>query len=156
MGNCRPSVTRVAPCLQLSWTNWYFNFWSSKIMKIGHINLIFNTNFKCPHFRLGCMTLCCAKSFRSCLTIFNPMDYIACQAPLSMGFFRQEYWSGLPCPPPGDIPDPCIKPTFLISSASAGGFFTISTTWEAQGSMMSFQSFKALWCYFNKMLSQYF
>ena len=35
----------------------------------------------------------------------------ALQAPLSMGFFRQEYWSGLPCPPPGDLPDPGIKPT---------------------------------------------
>ena len=35
---------------------------------------------------------------------------VTCQAPLSMGFFRQEYWSGLPCPPPGDLPDPGIKP----------------------------------------------
>ena len=34
----------------------------------------------------------------------------ACQAPLSMGFSRQEHWSGLPCPPPGDLPDPGIKP----------------------------------------------
>ena len=38
-----------------------------------------------------------------------------CQASLSMGFSRQEYWSGLPCPPPGDLPDPGIKPTSLIS-----------------------------------------
>ena len=35
---------------------------------------------------------------------------VAHQAPLSMGFFRQEYWSGSPCPPPGDLPDPGIKP----------------------------------------------
>ena len=35
---------------------------------------------------------------------------VARQAPLSMGFFRQQYWSGLPCPPPGDLPDPGIKP----------------------------------------------
>ena len=35
---------------------------------------------------------------------------VACQAPLSMGFSRQEYWSGLPCPPPGDLPDPWIEP----------------------------------------------
>ena len=40
----------------------------------------------------------------------NPLD-CSLQAPLSMGFFRQEYWSGLPCPPPGDLPDPGIKPT---------------------------------------------
>ena len=36
---------------------------------------------------------------------------VACQAPLSMGFSRQEYWSGLPCPPPGDLPDPEVEPT---------------------------------------------
>ena len=45
-----------------------------------------------------------------------------------MGFFRQEYWSGLPLPPPGDLPDPGIEP---LSPALAGGFFTISATWEA-------------------------
>ena len=55
------------------------------------------------------------------------------QAPLSMGFFRQEYWSGLPRPPPGDLTDPESKPTSLMSPALAGGFFTISTTWETQG-----------------------
>ena len=45
----------------------------------------------------------------------------AYQVPLSMGFPRQEYWSGLPSPPPEDLPDPAIKP---VSSALAGGFFT--------------------------------
>ena len=48
-----------------------------------------------------------------------------------MGFSRQEYWSGLLCPPPGDLPDPGIKPTSLISRPLAGGFFTTSATWEA-------------------------
>jgi len=48
-----------------------------------------------------------------------------------MGFPRQESWSGLSCPPPGDLPDPRIKPTSLPSPALAGGFFTISATWEA-------------------------
>ena len=46
------------------------------------------------------------------------------QAPLSMGFSRQEYWSGLPCPPPGDLPDPGIEPTSLMSPALAGGFIS--------------------------------
>ena len=55
---------------------------------------------------------------------------VALQAPLSMGFSRQEYWSGLPCPPPGDLPDSGIKPTCLTSLALAGRFFTTSTTWE--------------------------
>ena len=46
------------------------------------------------------------------------------QASLSMGFSRQEYWGGLPCLPPGDLPDPRTEPTYLISPALAGGFFT--------------------------------
>ena len=53
------------------------------------------------------------------------------QALLSMGFSRQEYWSGLPCLPPGDLPDPEIEPISLMSPALAGGFFTTSATWEA-------------------------
>ena len=48
---------------------------------------------------------------------------VACQAPLSMGFSRQEYWSGLPFSPPGDFLDPGIKPTSSVSPALAGGFF---------------------------------
>ena len=42
---------------------------------------------------------------------------VALQALLSMGFFRQEYWSGLPCPPPGDLPDPGIEPASPASPA---------------------------------------
>ena len=49
---------------------------------------------------------------------------VAHQAPLSMGFSRQEYWGGLPFPTPGDIPDPGIESWSLLSSALAGGFFT--------------------------------
>ena len=49
---------------------------------------------------------------------------IACQAPLSMGFSRQKYWSGLPCPPPSHFPDPGIEPEFLVSPTLAGKFFT--------------------------------
>ena len=47
-----------------------------------------------------------------------------------MGFSRQEYWSELPCPPPGDLPNPGIKPMFPMSPALAGGFFTTSEIWE--------------------------
>ena len=53
--------------------------------------------------------------------LFVTLWTVARQAPLSVGFSRQEYWSGLPFPPPGDIPDPGTKPT---SPALAGGFFT--------------------------------
>ena len=47
---------------------------------------------------------------KSCLTLSDPMDH-SYQAPLPMGFYRQEYWSGLPFPFPGDLPDPGIEPT---------------------------------------------
>ena len=53
---------------------------------------------------------------------------VAHKAPLSVEFFRQEYWIGLPCPPLGDLPNPGIQ---LVSPELAGRFFTTSTTWEA-------------------------
>ena len=48
-----------------------------------------------------------------------------------MGFLRQEYWSGLPFPIPGDLPDPGIEPASLASPLLAGGFLSHCTTWEA-------------------------
>ena len=54
------------------------------------------------------------------------------QAALSMGFSRQEYWNGLPCPPSGDLPNPRIEPKSLMSVELAGGFSTTNATWEAQ------------------------
>ena len=48
-----------------------------------------------------------------------------------MGFSKQEYWSGLPHPPPGDLPHPGIELASLVSPALTGDFFTTSTTWEA-------------------------
>ena len=62
--------------------------------------------------------------------LFVTLWTVACQPPLSVGLSGQEYWSGLPCPPPGDLPDPGIKPMSLASPALAGRFFTTSTTWE--------------------------
>ena len=50
-----------------------------------------------------------------------------------MGFSRQEYWSGFPCPPPGDLPGLGIKAESLMSPALAGGLFTTITTWETTG-----------------------
>ena len=60
--------------------------------------------------------------------LFVTPQTVAHQAALSMGFSKQEYWSGLPCPPPGNLPDPGIKPTSLTSWVLAGAFFTTSTT----------------------------
>ena len=73
----------------------------------------------------------CVLSHFSCVQLFVTLQAVAHQAPLSMGFLRQEYWSGFPCPPLGDLPDPWITPRSLTSPAWAGGFFTTSATWEA-------------------------
>ena len=67
----------------------------------------------------------------SSVQLFVTLWTIAHQAPLSMEFSRQEYWSGLPGPPPGDLPNPGIKPASLMSPALAGAFFTSGATWEA-------------------------
>ena len=69
--------------------------------------------FKCFYFYV--------LSYFSCVWLFANPWTVACQAPLSMGFSRQEYWSGLSCPPPGDLPDPRIK---SASPALIGRFFT--------------------------------
>ena len=62
---------------------------------------------------------------------FATLWTVAHQALLSMGFSRQEYWSGFPCPLPGDLPDPGTQPVSLMSPALADGFYSTSTTWEA-------------------------
>ena len=64
---------------------------------------------------------------RLCTTLWTA----AHQALLSMGCSRQGHWSGLPFPPPGDLPDPGIKPRSLMSPALASGLFTTGATWEA-------------------------
>ena len=63
----------------------------------------------------------CVRGCSSRVQHFATPWTVARQAPLSMGFSRQEYWSGLPCPPPRDLPKPRIEP---MSLALAGGFFT--------------------------------
>ena len=64
-----------------------------------------------------------------CLLSAKSLSTVAHLAPLSMGFSRQEHWSGLPCPPPGYLPDPGIELTSLRCPALAGGYFTTSATW---------------------------
>ena len=66
----------------------------------------------------------------SCVQIFATLWTVTCQAPLFMGFSRQEYWSGLPISHPGDLPDPRIEPASLMPPALAGRVFTTSATCE--------------------------
>ena len=70
-------------------------------------------------------------SYFSYVQLFAAPWTVVRQAPLSMEFSRQEYWNGLPFPPPGDLPNPGTEPSSLLSPALAGGFFTASDTWEA-------------------------
>ena len=72
----------------------------------------------------------CMHEVTSVMSDSAPLWTVACQTPLSMGFSRQEYWSGLPCRLLGDLPNPGIKLTCLKSPALTGGFFTTSATWE--------------------------
>ena len=80
-------------------------------------------------WNIDCMGMCVLSCFR-CVLLLVTLWTVACQAPLSLGFFRQKYWSGLPCTSPGDLLDSGIETTSLMSPALAGGFFT---TWEALG-----------------------
>ena len=72
----------------------------------------------------------CAQSL-SRVQIFATPGTVAPQAPLSIGFSRQEYWSGLQCSPPSDLPNPGIESMSFMSPALAGGFFATHATWEA-------------------------
>ena len=72
-------------------------------------------------FKCACLLSCFSH-----VQLFVTLWTIALQAPLSVGFSRQEYWSGLPCPPPLDLPDPGIKPGSLAAPASQADSLLLS------------------------------
>ena len=76
------------------------------------------------HVTLACKCVLSRSAVSNSVTLWTGAQ----QAPLSMGFSRQEYWSGLPFPSPGDLPNPRTEPKSLRSPALAGWFFTTSTT----------------------------
>ena len=82
------------------------------------------------HNIINIINTACLLSHFSCICFHAALWTVAHQALLFMGFSRQGYWSGLPCLPPGDLPNPGIESMFLMSPAVAGGFFTTSSTWE--------------------------
>ena len=83
----------------------------------------------------------CMLSRFSHAQFFGTLWTVAHKAPLSMELSRQQYWSGLPCPPPGHLPDPGIEPVSLQSPTLASGFFTTSATWDS--SLVSYRKPKA-------------
>ena len=82
-----------------------------------------------------CVCVCLCSVTQSCLTLCDPVD-CSPHAPLSMGSPRQEYWSGLPWPSPGDLPNPGIEPVSLVTPALAGRLFTACATWEAHAMIL--------------------
>ena len=79
---------------------------------------------------LKMLTCMFAKLFQSCPTLCNPMD-LSPPGSSVHGDSPGRNWSGLPCPPPGDLPNPGIEPASLMSPTLAGRFFTTSASWEA-------------------------
>ena len=80
-----------------------------------------------------------------CVQLFATPWTVTLQAPLSMGFSRQEYWSAFPCLPPGDVPDSGIKLACLMSPALAGGFFTTESPGKPVYSYGSQPNCKFIW-----------
>ena len=108
--------------MKASWTKNYTVHlrWEWETWMLGNINWVGDK---------GCAVLCCAKSLQLCLT-FATLCTVAHHVPLSMEFSGQEYWSGLPCPSPGYLPNPRIEPASLKSLALAGRIFMTSAIWE--------------------------
>ena len=94
---------------------------SEECWDISHHNV-----FKVPSLVFG-MSCVGINLLQPCLTLCDPLD-CSPPGPLSVGFSRQVCWSGLPCPPPGDLPDPGVEPSSLMTPALAGGFSTTSAT----------------------------
>ena len=100
---------------------------------INSVVIVSATQQSIPIIHILCMH---SESLQSWPTFWDPRT-VAHQVPMSMGFSRQEYWSGLPCPLPGDLPNPGNGSASLMSPALAGGFFTTSANWEVlRGSIL--------------------
>ena len=114
------------------------NHWTTR-----EVSRVLNCRLICVIGPVICCRAAIRKDFRlsarvagsRLLQLVTPEDcfHCYCQAPLSVGFSRQEYGSGLPFPSPGDISDPGIEPQSLASAACTGRFFSTSATWEAGG-----------------------
>ena len=99
-----------------------------------------------------CVCACVRTRTQLCLTLCHPTD---CNPSLSMEFSRQGYWSGLPFPPPGDLPNPGIEPMSLGSPALAGGFFTRSLMYKSLILMNSYYIYFCCFClYFRYHIQQ--
>ena len=111
--------------------------WNEIIIKEVIIHFKLNVRLKFNiHSSFTKLHACVSVKSLSRVQLFATLWTVALHDPLSMGFSRQEYWSGLPCPLPGDLPDPGIEPAPLKSPALTDWIFTISATWEVPQSHM--------------------
>ena len=149
LGPSRSMWDLLAPCRilffgsmrTLSCSMWYLVPWQGMKLRppaLGAQSLSHWTTREVPRGRSVLLSLLillvfismheCVISRLSCVQFFATLWTVAHQVPLTTGFSRQEYWSRLPCPPPGDLPDPGLETASLLSPALAGGFFTTSST----------------------------
>ena len=98
------------------------------LFPISHVYLEFTFNCECCILSRNLCVLSCFSHVWLCAALWA----VAPQAPLSTGFSRPRYWSGLLCPPPGALPNPGIEPASLVSPVLAGRFFITSVTQEVQ------------------------
>ena len=109
------------------WEKSQFQLWTAHSL-VREIVLQAKLNYSVIPYKRGVLVS------QSCPTLCNHMGCIAHQAPLSMGFSRQEYWNGLPNPPPGDLPNPGIKP---VSPALQVGSLPLWSAAAAAKSVLS-------------------
>ena len=108
--------------------SFYSQLKSTRLLFGDHENVLIFTVFFAFFFFLACML--------SHAHVFTTLWTVAHQAPLSMGFPRQEYWNGLPFPSLGEIPDPGIKLAFPASPTSTGRFFTTEPSGESKSTVV--------------------
>ena len=127
--NCQSRTGTVSSSSVFSFST-YAHFFTSRC-RSNHASLMKSlmpqslTRIKCLINLCVCVCVCVF------IPLFATPWTIAHKALLSVEFPKQEYWSGLPFPTTGDLPDPGIRPTSPVSPALAGRFFTTSATWEA-------------------------
>ena len=128
--NCSPlgsSVHGISQARILEWVAIPFSRGSSRTRDQTQVSFIASSLFTDWATREALYVSCaCMLSCFSCVWLFATLWTIACQAALAMGRSRQEYWSWLPCPPPGDLPNPGIKPTSPASPALQVGSLLLS------------------------------
>ena len=113
---------------------WFYHFFLSMLLFLLFLSCIHyypTRNYLFIHSFIHPFTLVCACVLRCFIHVglSATLWTVACQSPLFVWFSRQEHWSGLSCPPAGDLPDLEIKPMSVMSPALAGWFFTTSATW---------------------------